>query len=273
MEFTLNNGKNIPAIGLGVWKTEKGAETVNAVKSAIDAGYRHIDAAMIYGNEADVGQGIRDSGVDPSEIFLTTKLWNTDVRARNTVAAYQTSLEKLGLPIVDLYLIHWAAEGYQEAWSELEKLYDEKKIGSIGVSNFQIHHLEELAKSAKYVPSVNQIEVHPYFTNTELVDYCQQRGIVVTAYCPLGGAASGGSILTDPVIVGIADRVNKTPAQIILRWHLQRGVAAIPKSKSETRIRENFDVFDFSLSDDDMANITGLNKNVRHNADPDHFTF
>ncbi|OOB79469.1 MAG: glyoxal reductase [Epulopiscium sp. Nuni2H_MBin003] len=273
MEFTLNNGMKMPAIGLGVWQTEKGSETVDAVKSALNVGYRHIDGAMIYKNEAEVGTGIKESGVNRDEIFLTTKLWNTDTRNRTVAKAYQTSLDTLGLDIVDLYLIHWAVDGYVEAWSELEKLYDEKKIKSIGVSNFQIHHLEEIAKTAKYVPAVNQIESHPYFANQELINYCQQKGIIVTAYCPLGGARSGGSILKDPVITEIADKIKKTPAQVILRWHLQRGVVAIPKSKSPERIKENFDVFDFSLSDEDMNKISALNTNIRHNADPDNVTF
>ncbi|OON99566.1 MAG: hypothetical protein ATN35_11890 [Epulopiscium sp. Nele67-Bin004] len=188
MEFTLNTGKKMPAVGLGVWQTAKGEETVEAVKSALRAGYRHIDTAMIYRNEAEVGQGIAQSDVNRDDIFVTTKLWNEDVRNRTVAQAYQTSLDLLGLDSVDLYLIHWAAEGYQEAWLELEKLYDAKKVGAIGVSNFQIHHLQEIERNSTITPAVNQIESHPYLANQELIDYCQERGIVVTAYMPLGGS-------------------------------------------------------------------------------------
>ncbi len=273
MELTLNNGIKIPAVGLGVWQTAKGEETVNAVQMAIKAGYRHIDTAMIYRNEAEVGEGIKLSNIDRDDIFLTTKLWNDDVRSRNTENAYQTSLELLGVDIVDLYLIHWAAEGYQEAWSAMEKLYDAKKVRAIGVSNFQIHHLEDIAKDAKYTPAVNQIESHPYFSNQELIDYCQDKGIVVTAYSPLGGRASDGNILADPTIVEIATKLDRTAAQIILRWHLQRGVVVIPKSKSEHRIIENFDIFNFELSSEDMQKISALNKNQKVGADPDNFGF
>ncbi|OOB77318.1 MAG: glyoxal reductase [Epulopiscium sp. Nele67-Bin002] len=271
----LNTGKEMPDIGLGVFRTQQGDETVNAVKAALKIGYRQIDTAMIYRNEKEVGDGIRQSGVAREDIFLTTKLWTDDVRAKNTTAAYQTSIDNLGVEQVDLYLIHWAAEGYQEAWADMEKLYEDKKVGAIGVSNFQIHHLKELEKTAKYTPAVNQIESHPYHSNQELIDYCQSKGIVVTAYSPLGGQPKDGFLedLKDETIVELANKYGKSAAQIVLRWHLQRGIVIIPKSKSENRIAENFAVFDFELSADDMASISALNKNQRMGADPDNLPF
>ncbi len=272
MEFTLNNGLKMPAIGLGVFKS--GDETSSAVEIALKAGYRHIDTAFSYKNETDVGVGIKASGVNRDDIFITTKAWNQHVRDYIVGDAYDMSLKNLGVDMVDLYLIHWPTTGFIEAWQAMEKIYDEKRVGAIGVSNFQIHHLQELEKVAKYTPAVNQIESHPYFNNQEVIDYCKERGIVITVYSPLGGQRdTSPNLLIDPTIVEVAKKYDKTPAQIILRWHLQRDVVIIPKSKTESRIIENLNIFDFELSQEDMDKIFSLNKNQRFGSDPDNFNF
>ncbi|OOB78081.1 MAG: glyoxal reductase [Epulopiscium sp. Nele67-Bin002] len=272
MEFTLNNGVKMPAIGLGVFKS--GDETSSAVKAALKAGYRQIDTAFSYKNETDVGIGIKESGVPRDEIFITTKAWNQHVRAYIVGEAYDMSLQNLGVDMVDLYLIHWPTTGYVEAWQAMEKIYEQNRVRAIGVSNFKIHHLQELEKSAKITPAVNQIESHPYFNNQETIDYCKERGIVITVYSPLGGQRdTSPNLLIDPTIVEVANKYNKTPAQVILRWQLQRGVVIIPKSKTESRIIENINIFDFELADEDMAKIFSLNKDQRFGSDPDNITF
>ncbi len=270
----LNNGVKMPVIGLGVFKTEKGAETINAVEMAIKAGYRQIDTAYSYGNEKEVGQGIRQSGVERDKIFIATKLSTKNTRAHNIVGSFQESLDNLGVEQVDLYLIHWPVDGYQDAWLEMEKLYDEGKIRAIGVSNFNIHHLETIAEIGTVTPAVNQFESHPYFNNQELVDYCHKKGIVVTAYSPHGGQKKGkGVVLADPTLAELAEKYERSVAQIILRWHLQRGVVVIPKSKSEARIIENFNITDFELSDEDMDKINSLDTGERMGSDPDNIPF
>lgn len=267
----LNNGVKIPQLGLGVFQTPEGDQTRNAVKWALEAGYRHIDAAKIYGNEKSVGLGIRESGVARSDIFLTTKLWNEDIRRGRAKAAFEESLEALGTDYIDLYLIHWPADGYEQAWADMEELYAGGRIRAIGVSNFHRHHLERLEKSAKVLPAVDQIESHPYLNNQELIDFCHGKGMAVEVWSPLGG--TGGNLMEDAALRDLAEKHGKTPAQIILRWDIQRNVIVIPKSTHQERIISNQEVFDFELPEEDMALINSLNRNQRVGSDPDNFNF
>jgi diketogulonate reductase-like aldo/keto reductase len=269
--ITLISGRQMPRIGLGVWRAGAGDETYRAVRAALDAGYRHIDTAMIYGNEESVGAAVRDSGVPREKLFITTKLWNDDVVAGRARAACVESLQRLGMDYVDLYLIHWPAEGYVRAWSDLEKLHADGLARTIGVSNFNAEHLEAIERTALVEPAVNQIESHPGFDNQAVVDWCQMRGIVVTAWKPLGGGKGAASLLADPAIADIAAAIGRTPAQVVLRWHLQRGVAVIPKSVHEARIRANLAVFDFRLTDDQMAAISALECGNRLGRNPADF--
>lgn len=267
----LNNGVNIPQMGLGVYQTSDGEQTEQAVKWALEAGYRHIDTARIYGNEKSVGIGMKDSKIPRNEIFLTTKLWNEDIRRGRAKEAFEESLEALQTDYIDLYLIHWPAQGYEKAWEALAELYDEGRIKAVGVSNFQRSHLEELEKSAGICPAVNQIESHPYFNNQDLIDYCFGKGIAAEVWSPLGG--TGGSLLQDDSLCRLAGKYERTPAQIVLRWDIQRGVVVIPKSTHKERIISNKAVFDFELSEGDMKLIDDLNKNRRIGPDPDNFNF
>lgn len=267
----LNNEIEIPAIGFGVFQTDSGAQTENAVKWALESGYRNIDTASIYGNEESVGKAIRESGISREEVFLTSKLWNDDIRSGKAEEAFNKSLERLQTDYLDLYLIHWPAEGYQKAWKVLEKLYLEKKIRAIGVSNFERHHLEELDKTAEVRPMVNQIESNPAFQNTELIHYCLGRGMAVQAWSPLGG--KGTSLLTNECLAELGTKYGKSAAQIVIRWHMQRNVIPLPKSVNENRIRSNIEVTDFRLSEEDMARIRTLDENKRVGADPDNFNF
>lgn len=271
---TLHNGIAMPWFGLGVFKVEEGAELVSAVKTAIKHGYRSIDTAAIYGNEQGVGQGIREAldetGLSREQLFVTSKVWNSDLGYESTLAAYETSLQKLGLDYLDLYLIHWPKKGlYKEAWKAMEKLYTDGKVKAIGVSNFQIHHLEDLLKDAKVKPVVNQVEFHPRLIQQELRAFCKEHDIQLEAWSPL----MQGQLLDEPLLQEIASKHNKTVAQVILRWDLQHGVITIPKSTKEHRISENADVFDFELTSDEVARIDGLNQNLRVGPDPDNFDF
>lgn len=269
--IVLNNGVSIPQLGLGVFRTESGRQTVDAVRWALQTGYRHIDTAKVYGNEESVGEGVRQSGVKRRDIFLTTKLWNQDVRDGRAREAFFESLDRLGTDYVDLYLIHWPAEGWQRAWEQLEQLYAERRVRAIGVSNFHRHHLEELRSFSDMTPAVDQIESSPQFPNQELIDWDRSIGITPEAWSPLGG--TGGNLLKNDIVAGIAAKYGKSPAQTILRWHLQRGVVVIPKSTHAERIRENLDVFDFELSASDMEALSNLGINTRHGSDPDNFNF
>ncbi|MGG0274715.1 aldo/keto reductase [Bacillus rhizoplanae] len=271
---TLHNGVQMPWFGIGVFKVEEGPELVNAVKTAITHGYRSIDTAAIYGNEEGVGQGIREgiqqADISREDVFVTSKVWNADLGYESTIAAYETSLNKLGLEYLDLYLIHWPVEGkYKEAWRALETLYKEGRVKAIGVSNFQIHHLEELMKDAEIKPMVNQVEYHPRLTQKELQAFCQEHDIQLEAWSPL----MQGQLLNHEVLQEIANNYNKSVAQVILRWDLQNGVITIPKSTKEHRIVENADVFDFELKEEDMKRIDDLNENHRVGPDPDNFDF
>ncbi|MDQ0242599.1 diketogulonate reductase-like aldo/keto reductase [Bacillus fengqiuensis] len=271
---TLNNGVKMPWFGLGVFKVEEGPELINAVKSAIKHGYRSIDTAAIYENEEGVGQGIREAieetGISREDLFVTSKVWNADLGYESTIAAYETSLTKLGLDYLDLYLIHWPVEGkYKEAWRALETLYKEGRVKAIGVSNFQIHHLEDLMKDAEIKPVINQVEYHPRLTQKELQAFCQKHDIQLEAWSPL----MQGQLLENDVLQEIARKYGKSVAQVILRWDLQNGVVTIPKSTKEHRIIENSSVFDFELTQEDMEKIDGLNENLRVGPDPDNFDF
>ncbi|WP_427126633.1 aldo/keto reductase [Priestia megaterium] len=267
---TLANGVKMPWLGLGVYKVEDGQEVVDSVKYAIKAGYKSIDTAKIYENEEGVGQAIKESGVSREELFVTSKVWNADQGYDTTLQAFETSLNKLGLEYLDLYLIHWPVEGkYKDTWKALEKLYKDGKIRAIGVSNFQVHHLEDLIAEAEVKPMVNQIEFHPLLTQTEVREYCKKKGIQVEAWSPL----AQGELLDSEVLTQIAEKHGKSTAQVILRWDLQNEVVTIPKSTKEHRIIQNADVFDFELNAEEVEKINALNQNHRVGPDPDNFDF
>ncbi|UBM44749.1 MULTISPECIES: aldo/keto reductase [Bacillus amyloliquefaciens group] len=271
---TLHNGVEMPWFGIGVFKVEEGAELVNAVKTALVHGYRSVDTAAIYGNEEGVGEGIRqglqEAGLKREDIFVTSKVWNADLGYEETLKAFDTSLEKLGLDYLDLYLIHWPVEGkYIDAWRALETLYRDGRIKAIGVSNFQIHHLKHLMKETETKPMINQVEYHPRLTQKELLAFCTEQGIQLEAWSPL----MQGQLLDHPVLQEIAEEYGKSAAQVILRWDLQNGVITIPKSTKKHRIEENANVFEFELSADDMKRIDDLNENLRVGPDPDNFDF
>ncbi|MFB7139959.1 aldo/keto reductase [Gottfriedia sp. NPDC056225] len=268
--IALQNGVKMPQLGLGVWRVSP-EDGVDAVRTAIEVGYRHIDTAAVYQNEEQVGEAIRQSGVSRDELFITTKVWNADQGYDTTLKAYDESLKKLGLDYVDLYLVHWPVkEKYLDTYKALERLYDDKLVPAIGVSNFHIHHLEDIAAHRNIQPMVDQVELHPFFQQNELHEYCQKNGIALEAWSPL---MQGGDALTNPVIKEIAEQYGKTAAQVIIRWHLQRNVIVIPKSITPSRIQENFDVFNFELSPNDMQQIATLDANKRVGPDPDNFDF
>ena len=266
----LRNGVLMPVLGYGVFKaSDKEAE--QGVLWALEAGYRHIDTAKIYGNEAGVGRAIAASGIPREQLFVTTKLWNDDMRKNRQREAFDQSLKDLNLKYVDLYLIHWPVENFAESWKIMEEILASKRARAVGVSNFQIHHLETLQKSSTEIPAVNQIESHPLLTQEPLLEYCTGKGIVCQAWSPLGG--EGGKVLKEKTIVGIAEKYGRTPAQIVLRWDLQRGFVPLPKSVHKERIISNADLFDFELDDTDMKAISAMNRNHRFGSDPDTFTF
>lgn len=267
---TLHNGVKMPWFGLGVFKVKEGSEVVDSVKAAIKNGYKSIDTAAIYQNEEGVGQAIQEAGVPRDELFVTTKVWNADQGYESTLKAFETSMEKLGLEYLDLYLIHWPVAGkYKDTWKALEKLYKDGRVRAIGVSNFHIHHLKDLMADAEIKPMVNQVEYHPHLAQTELLEFCKAEGIQMEAWSPL----KQGELLSEPTIVEIAESHGKSPAQVILRWDLQNGVVTIPKSIKEHRIVENADVFNFELSSEDMDRLNSLNKDERVGPDPDNFDF
>ncbi|KAH9589300.1 NADP-dependent oxidoreductase domain [Trypanosoma melophagium] len=267
----LHNGVRMPQLGLGVWRAEDGNETSSAVRWAIEAGYRHIDTASFYKNERGVGQGVRDSGIPREKIWITTKLWNTDHGYEKALAAFDRSCKLLGVDYIDLYLIHWPGKSkYVETWRALEKLYKEKKVRAIGVSNFEPHHLIEIIKNCKIRPMVNQVELHPLMQQHVVQNFCKQQGIVVTAWSPLGKGERTG-MLDNPVLCKIAKKHNKSPAQVVIRWDIQMGIVTIPKSTNQNRIRENFNVWDFKLTEEDMRKIGELNENKRIGGHPDEF--
>ena len=270
-DISLNNGQAIPQFGFGVFLIDP-KDTVAAVSTALQAGYRHIDTAEMYGNEAEVGEAIARSGLDRGEVFVTSKLGNDAHEPDNARQAFDETLKALGTEYVDLFLIHWPLPAryggdFVQTWRVLEEAYRQGRARSIGVSNFQPRHLRRLHGEAQVIPAVNQIEVHPYLTQDDVRAFCAEHQIAVEAWSPLGR----GSVLGEPLIQSIADRAGKTPAQVVLRWHIQRGDIVFPKSVNPDRIRENIDIFDFELPANDIEDITLLNKNERTGPDPDKF--
>lgn len=266
----LNNGVEMPQLGFGVWQVPDD-EAEQAVATALESGYRSIDTAAIYGNEEGTGKAIAASGIPREELFVTTKLWNSDQGYDSTLRAFDTSLEKLGLDYLDLYLIHWPLPTrgkYIDTYKAFEKLYSDGRIKAIGVSNFYPEYLEELIEATSVIPAVNQIELHPHLQQHAVREYHAQQGIATEAWSPLG---SGKGLLEVPAIVAIAQKHNRTPAQIVLRWHIQLGNVVIPKSVTPSRIKENIDVFDFSLDTEDVAAISALNEDRRLGPDPATF--
>ncbi|UZF54805.1 aldo/keto reductase [Gordonia polyisoprenivorans] len=269
--ITLNNGVEIPQLGFGVFQI-KPEDTVEATLSALEVGYRHIDTAQMYGNEAEVGEAVRKSGIPRDEVFITTKLNNSFHAFDDALEATDKSLERLGVEHVDLYLIHWPLPevgDFVETWKAMEKIYADGKARAIGVSNFQKHHLERLFAETEVVPAANQIEVHPYLTQNPLRAFNSEHNIATEAWSPI----AQGDVLDDPVLKKIAEEKGRTVAQVVLRWHIQRGDIVFPKSVTRSRVEENFALFDFDLSAEDMAAVDGLNKDKRRGPDPDTFNY
>lgn len=257
---TLNNKTLMPIIGLGTFRS-KDEDAYNAVKTALELGYRHIDTAAVYGNEKAVGQAIKDSQVNREDIFVTTKLWNTEQGYESTLKAFNESLEKLGLDYVDLYLVHWfkGYENLEGTWKAFEELYEQGLVKAIGVSNFNVHHIQYLLDRAKIKPMVNQVETHIHLQNQFLQDFCKENGVQLEAYAPLMSQHIN-DLLNDETMNTIAKKYNKTVPQIAIKWLTEREIVVIPKSINPKRIKENFDIFDFSLTDEDMEKIKSLNK-------------
>lgn len=267
--YTLSNGVEIPVMGLGVYKNVDETELETAVTSALEYGYRHIDTAKVYRNEKGVGRAIKDSGVPREEIFVTTKVWNTDQGYDNTLKAFDESLKDLDMDYIDLYLIHWPMPGtFVDTWKALEKLYKDGKVRAIGVSNFNPHHLQDLFNECEIKPMLNQVEYHPHLAQPELKAFCKEHDILLEAWSPL----KRGRMFDEPVLVELAEKYGKTPAQIILRWDVETGVSTIPKSVSADRVRENGDVFDFELTAEEVEKISSLNRHERVGKDPDKVT-
>lgn len=269
----LNDGGRIPQVGFGVFKIVPD-DTAAAVKAALEAGYRHIDTAEMYGNERGVGQGVRDAGVDRSDVYITSKLNNGFHRPDDARRAFDETLSALGSDYVDLFLIHWPLPtlydgDFVSTWQVLEEFARDGRARSIGVSNFQVPHLERLAKESSVVPAVNQVEIHPYFKNEEVRAYGREHGIAIEAWSPI----ARGTVLDDPVVERIANAVDKTSAQVVLRWHVQRGDIVLPKSVSPDRMRSNLDLFDFELNGADMEALSGLDRGEsgRTGPNPDVF--
>ncbi len=261
----LNNGINIPIFGLGTFLNDNGRQTVDSILYAFEIGYRHIDTAAMYENEQEVGTAIRKSGIAREEIFVTTKLWNSDHGYENTIKAFHRSLNRLGLDYVDLYLIHWPVENLRlESWRALEKLYSEGFCKSIGVSNYMERHLEELLNNSSVIPVVNQVEFSPFLYLKELQDYCETKGIALESYSPL----TKGYKLKDSNLIDIARKYDKSTSQILIRWCIQKEIIVIPKSSQKGHIKENADVFDFIISEADMIKLDNLNENYHSTWDP-----
>ncbi|KAA0944363.1 aldo/keto reductase [Sporosarcina sp. ANT_H38] len=264
----LANGVKMPQLGLGVYKMIDPEQTVEAITYAIETGYRAIDTAAIYENESETGEAVRHSGVSREELFITSKVWNTDQGYDATLRAFENSLEKLGLDYLDLYLTHWpVSDKYVDTYKAIERLYDEKLIRTIGVSNHHAYHLEKIFVKANVAPMVNQIELHPYLTQEPLRAFCKENGIAVTSWSPL----ARGKLFAERTLLQIGERYGKTPAQVIIRWHLQNNLIVIPKSVTPERIRENSEVADFELLSEEMNLINSLNRDERTGTNPDMY--
>ncbi|WP_155594061.1 aldo/keto reductase [Lysinibacillus cavernae] len=272
---TLNNGLKMPLVGYGVFRVPEGDDLAEAVKTAIAKGYRSIDTAQVYRNEESVGRGIRaaieEGLVTREELFITSKVWNDGLSYEETLAAYDSSLEKIGLDYLDLYLVHWPGidQNYIEVYKALEKIYQDGRVRSIGVSNFHVHHLESLLKETTVIPVINQIEFHPHLTQEEVRAYCGDKGIQMEAWSPL----MNGSLLEETLIQELASKYDKTPAQIVLRYDVQHHVVTIPKTMTPSRMAENLDVFDFALSEEEMTQLDALNDGLRCGPNPEKFNF
>lgn len=267
---TLNNGLEMPWLGFGVFQIPDGQEVELAVRAALDVGYRSIDTASVYGNERGVGKAIRESSVPREDIFLTTKVWNDDQRAKRTLAAFEESLERLMTEYVDLYLVHWPVKDcYQETWQVMQEIYQSGRAKAIGVSNFMIPHLEDILRDSQVAPAANQVEFHPFLVQPELLEFCQSHEIQVEAWSPL----MQGQLFTQKAVQKLAKKYGKTPAQIALRWDLQHNVVTIPKSVRRARIEENAQIFNFEISQPDMDALDALDAGVHVGPDPTNFTF
>lgn len=263
--ITLNDGNKIPIVGLGVWKAKPGKETYDAVRKALEVGYRHIDTAQFYGNEESVGKAVKDSGIPRNEVFVTSKVTISNFGYETTLKSVKETLSTMGFEYIDLMLLHFPVEKYRvESYKALEKLRSEGLIRSIGVSNFTEEHVDELLKETDVVPVTNQVEFNPFLYQKNLYDHCMSKDIFITAYSPL----TKGQKLDEPKLINIAKKYNKTPAQIMIRWCIEHDVIAIPKSVTPSRIEENFNVFDFEISQEDMNELDGLNEDFRGSWNP-----
>lgn len=268
--ITMNNGIKIPRLGFGVYRAAQGDETKNAVLNALEVGYRHIDTASAYGNEESVGEAIKESGLKREEIFLTTKLFNSDMRAHRQMDAFKESLDRLKVDYVDLYLIHWPVPGvYLESWKVLEEIYNKGLAKAIGVSNFLQHHLDDVIAHGSIVPAANQVEFSPLWQDNLLIQYCREKNIAFEAWGPL----AAGELIGDRTTGDIGAKYGKTGSQVTLRWMLQKNIIVFPKTVHKSRMIENADIFDFELSDEDMAIIDNMNRHRRTGPDPDNFDF
>lgn len=262
---TLSNGVGMPWLGYGTYKIENGCSVTDSVKQALEAGYRHIDTASYYGNEEGIGKALRECGIPREEIFLVSKVWNTDQGYDRTLRSFEASLEKLGTDYLDLFLVHWPTPLMGETWRALEKLYRDGMVRSIGVSNFTVKYLKELMAGAEAMPMVNQVEFHPYLMQNELREFCRESRIQMEAWSPL----MRGRIFEIPLLEELAEKYGKTLSQVVLRWDLQMGIVTIPKTTNPSRIMENADIFDFEISEEDVARISGLDRGLRVGAEPE----
>lgn len=269
-KFTLNNGVQMPYLGLGVYKADDGQQVIDSINWALDAGYRHIDTASFYGNESGVGKAVRESAIERSDIFVTTKVWNADQGYDTTLQAFDVSIKNMQLDYIDLYLVHWPVKGkFKETWRAFEEIYKSGKVKAIGVSNFLQFQLEDLMESANVVPAVNQMEFHPYLVQQSLIDFCKTNGIQYQSWSPL----MVGGVMDIDLLKKLGAKYEKSPAQIVIRWNLQKGVIVIPKSVHHDRIIANANVFDFQLSNKEIKAIDALDKNERIGPDPANFDF
>ena len=252
----LSNGVKIPSIGFGTYKSGDDEETAKIIKNALNLGYKMIDTASFYNNEVGIGNGIKESDIDRKDIFIVTKLWNDDHGYDNTIEAFNKSLNNLQVDYIDLYLIHWPNKLNAETWRAFEHFYETGKVKAIGVCNFKVEHLEELKKTAKIMPMVNQVEIHPFSTKNNIINYCKDNNIKVVAWSPI----SRGRVLSNELMIDLSQKYKKSIVQIVLRWHMQKGVIPIPKSSNENRIKENIDIFDFEISSEDMKAIDSLDE-------------